>query len=77
MNIEASPEARAVASRDVSALDSWLSARTVREADPAWQAMFTDARVLIKRFRDNPAMFELLPAIVVPPGSPVGAETSR
>lgn len=77
VNAEASPEARAIASNEISALDSWLSARTVRESDPDWQSLMTDSRIFIKQFRDNPTMLELLPAIAVPPGSPIGAEARR
>ena len=71
-NPEAGAEVRAMATEYVNRIDSWLSARTQRENDPAWRALYADARQQIARFRDDPAFLETLQPVVVPPGSPIG-----
>ena len=69
---EASPEVRATASDSINAIDNWLSTRTSRESNSDWRALFVDSRLMIRRFRDHPAMLKHIPPVVVPPGSPIG-----
>jgi hypothetical protein len=74
---EASPEVRATAGDSVNTIDGWLSARTSGEPNSAWRALFADSRLMISRFRDDPAVLEQIPPVVVPPGSPIGTGRSH
>ena len=68
----ASSEVRAQATGAIEAIDSWLSARTLREQDVEWKSAYVDARLLIQRYRDNPAIADGFGQVQVPPGSPIG-----
>lgn len=72
---EAGFEVKAIATDSINRVDDWLSARTQRETDDPWRALYAESRRLIRRFRDDPTIPELFAPVVVPPGSPIGAES--
>ncbi|HZW59439.1 MAG TPA: zinc-dependent metalloprotease, partial [Woeseiaceae bacterium] len=66
----AADQVRAIALDTVDVLDEWLAARTF--AGDAWRAHYRLARARIARMHDDPASVRALPAVPIPPGSPIG-----
>ncbi len=69
---DADPAVRMLVTGTLAHLDERLDERLDRRLDRRWQAAYTAAREDIRRFRDDPAYADGLPAVKVPPGSPIG-----
>jgi hypothetical protein len=69
---DADPAVRMLVTAALASLDERLDDRLDRRLDQRWQAAYTAAREDIRRFRDDPAYADGLPAVKVPPGSPIG-----
>jgi hypothetical protein len=53
-------------------LDDWLATQKTGNSDVAWRAHYGFARERIAALHDDPAAIRALPALTVPPGSPIG-----
>ncbi len=71
VDAEADADVRALALDAVNQLDRWLQAQL--PAGRSLRAHYALARHSIARMRDDPASVGELPAVNVPPGSPIGA----
>ena len=69
----ASPLVRASADRQLEQLAIYLGA-TLRRAESATAAQFTEAINRIRRFREDPTAFSFPVAPDLPPGSPIGVQ---
>ncbi|MDZ7644675.1 MAG: zinc-dependent metalloprotease [Woeseiaceae bacterium] len=72
----AATQVRALAGTALDALEDWLDEQVDSVADPGWQAHYRYARERIESLRDDPQAIGELPAVTVPPGSPIGADGS-
>ena len=65
-----SPQARAIAVRQVVLLGEWLASQ--KPEDPREQAHFQYAHRLVEQFKRNPSELQLAPLPTMPAGSPIG-----
>ena len=68
---DADDQVRALALDTVNGLESWLTARAVRELDAGWRAHYAWLAATIERVRREPAALDSLAPTEAPPGSPI------
>jgi hypothetical protein len=72
---QASPQARAIATQELSDLEAWLNDQLDVEATPGRQAHWSAAVDDIERFWKDPEKFEAPKELAAPPGQPIGEDT--
>ena len=56
----------------VQELHEWLTKRIPEEEEPAWRAHYVFAELQADKFMGESAVEGSMPAVKVPPGSPIG-----
>lgn len=70
----ASPQARAIASQELSNLEAWLDDQLDVEVPPGREAHWSAAVDDIERFWKHPEKFEAPTELATPPGQPIGED---
>jgi hypothetical protein len=73
-NINASAQARAIASLKIDQLKTWLAEKVRTTTQENWRAHYAYAVTMIHTFRENPEKYEAENLLAPPPGQPIGME---